>query len=64
MIAELNALSPAMVLAADAPTLIPKNPYFGTDSTIDFYRMHLQPNWGIRVKRAVPLTTKKYINKV
>lgn len=64
MIAELNALSPAMVLAVDAPTLIPKNPYFGTDSTIDFYRMHLQPNWGIRVKRAVPLTTKKYINKV
>ena len=62
MIAELNALSPAFSLGIDAPTVIPSSPYFGADSTINFYRLHMQPNWGMRVKRAVPLTLQKYIN--
>lgn len=51
MIAELNSVVPTFDLAADAPTEIPLTPHFDAkESTNLYYKLHWQPNWGVRLK--------------
>lgn len=52
MIAELNSVVPSFAVSIDPPTLLPMAPHFGSDSTNVFYRLHAQPNWGFRIKKA------------
>lgn len=49
MIAELNSVVPTFDLVADAPTMVPITPHFDTDSTSVYYKLHWQPQWGLRV---------------
>jgi hypothetical protein len=52
MIAELNSVVPTIDIAADAPTLAPMMPHFDKDSTNIYYKLHMQPSWGFRVRAA------------
>lgn len=52
MIAELNTRTPSFDLVVDAPTMTPITPHFGTDSTNMNYKLHWQPQWGLRVGKA------------
>lgn len=52
MIAELNSVVPTFDLTIDAPTPQPVAPHFDKDSTNVYYRLHVQPNWGFRIKNA------------
>lgn len=52
MIAELNSVVPTFALTADAPTMTPVTPHFDTDSTNVYYKLHWQPQWGLRVAAA------------
>lgn len=52
MVAELNTVVPTFDLQADAPTQIPLTPHFDTDSNNVYYKLHWQPQWGLRVKSA------------
>ena len=54
MIAELNSVVPILDIAADAPTLAPMMPHFDEDSTNIYYKLHMQPSWGFRIKGANP----------
>lgn len=49
MIAELNSVVPTFGLSADAPTMEPITPHFDADSTNVYYKLHWQPQWGLRV---------------
>ena len=51
-IAELNTVVPTFDIAADAPSMGPMTPHFDTDSTNVYYKLHLQPAWGMRVAAA------------
>lgn len=52
MIAELNSVVPTFNITTDAPTLAPIAPHFDADRTNVYYRLHLQPSWGLRVAKA------------
>lgn len=52
MIAELNSVVPILDVSADAPTLAPVMPHFDKDSTNIYYKLHMQPSWGFRVRAA------------
>ena len=52
MIAELNSVVPTFDITTDAPTLSPIAPHFDADRTNVYYRLHLQPSWGLRVAKA------------
>lgn len=52
MIAELNSVVPTIDISADAPTLAPMMPHFDKDSTNIYYKLHMQPSWGFRVRAA------------
>lgn len=52
MIAELNSVVPTFNIVSDAPTVEPVAPHFDSDSTNVYYRLHLQPQWGMRIKKA------------
>lgn len=54
MVAELNSVVPTFDLAADAPTMTPILPHFDTDSTNVYYKLHMQPQWGFRIKGSDP----------
>ena len=49
-IAELNSVIPTFDIAADAPTMEPITPHFDANSTNVYYKLHTQPQWGLRVK--------------
>ena len=49
-IAELNSVVPTFDIAADAPTIYPITPHFDVNSTNVYYKLHWQPQWGLRVK--------------
>ena len=49
-IAELNSVIPTFDIAADAPTMEPITPHFDVNSTNVYYKLHTQPQWGLRVK--------------
>ena len=53
-VAELNSVVPTFDIAADAPTLSPITPHFDADSTNVYYKLHAQPTWGFRIKKATP----------
>lgn len=55
MIAELNSVVPILDVSADAPTLAPVMPHFDKDSTNIYYKLHMQPTWGFRIKAADPM---------
>ena len=67
MVAELNSVVPTFDVTADAPTMTPILPHFDADSTNVYYRLHMQPAWGFRVKAADPdmetpgLTTEGFV---
>lgn len=52
MIAELNAVIPTFDIVPDAPTLAPIAPHFDQRSNNVYYKLHYQPQWGMRVKSA------------
>lgn len=52
-IAELNSVVPTFDISADAPTIHPIQPHFDINSTNVYYRLHWQPQWGMRVKEAM-----------
>ena len=54
MVAELNSVVPTFDLAADAPSVFPNIPHFDSDSTNVYYRLHWQPQWGMRLKASNP----------
>lgn len=49
MIAELNSVVPTFDLAVDAPTMTPITPHFDEYSTNVYYKLHWQPQWGLRI---------------
>lgn len=49
-IAELNSVVPTFGITIDPPTVEPMIPHFGADTTNMYYRLHLQPNWGLKVR--------------
>lgn len=51
-IAELNSVVPTFDISADAPTVYPIQPHFDINSTNVYYKLHWQPQWGLRVKEA------------
>ena len=51
MIAELNTVVPTYDLVADAPTMTPIVPHYDVDSTNVYYKLHVQPTWGLRVAK-------------
>lgn len=50
MIAELNAVVPTFDIQADAPSMSPLTPHFDEASTNVYYKLHWQPQWGLRVR--------------
>lgn len=54
MVAELNSVVPTFDLAADSPTMTPILPHFDVDSTNVYYKIHMQPQWGFRIKGSDP----------
>lgn len=48
-IADLNSIVPTFDLETDAPTMTPITPHFDADSTNVYYKLHTQPQWGLRV---------------
>lgn len=51
-IAELNSVVPTFDVSVDAPTEEPNSPHFDEDSTNIYYNLHVQPQWGFRIKSA------------
>jgi hypothetical protein len=51
-VAELNGVVPTFSLTYDAPTTYPIAPHFDMSSTNTMYKMHMQPQWGFKVKHA------------
>lgn len=49
-IAELNSVVPTFDIAADPPTIYPITPHFDANSTNVYYKLHWQPQWGLRIK--------------
>lgn len=62
MVAELNSVVPTFDVEADAPTVVPLAPHFDPDSSNVFYRLHVQPAWGMRTKFADPTLQLPRIN--
>lgn len=52
MVAELNSVVPTFDLTVDQPTIEPISPHFDADSTNVYYRLHVQPSWGFKIKEA------------
>jgi len=52
MIANLNTITPTFDVTYDAPTETPLVPHFDVDSSNLYYNIHMQPQWGIRLKGA------------
>ena len=50
LIAELNSVVPTFGITVDAPTMNPIVPHFDQESNNIYYKLHLQPSWGMRVK--------------
>lgn len=62
MVAELNSVVPTFDVEADAPTPVPLTPHFDPDSSNVYYRLHVQPSWGLRTKFASPNISVPKIN--
>ena len=62
-IAELNSVVPTFDISADAPTVYPIQPHFDLQSTNVYYKLHWQPQWGMRVKEANNINTQSQDNR-
>ena len=62
MVAELNSVVPSFTVSQDAPTLSPITPHFDENSTNVLYNLHLQPQWGFRLKKATPPSVREINN--
>ena len=51
-VAELNGVVPTFSMSYDAPTTYPIAPHFDMSSTNTMYKIHMQPQWGFKVKHA------------
>lgn len=63
-IAELNSVVPTFDISADAPTVYPIQPHFDINSTNVYYKLHWQPQWGMRVKEASTNITNSQDNQL
>ena len=64
MVAELNTVVPTFDITADAPTQMPLKPHFDSASTDVYYKLHWQPQWGMRMQLAdATHSTAEPINK-
>lgn len=52
MVGDLNSKVPRFNIQSEPPTIEPIAPHFGENSTNMDYTLHVQPNWGFRVKKA------------
>lgn len=52
MVAELNTNVPTFKVSTDAPSISPIAPHFDERSNNQYYMLHWQPQWGLRVKSA------------
>ena len=52
MVGELNSKVPRFYVKSEAPTAEPVPPHFDANSTNMDYTLHVQPNWGFRIKKA------------
>jgi hypothetical protein len=50
MLAELNSVVPTFDVTVDPPTINPIKPHFDADTTNIYYKLHVQPSWGFRIK--------------
>lgn len=62
MIAELNTVVPTFGVAGEAPSLLPLNPHWSSNSTNVYYELHWQPSWGFRIKAANPALSTPVID--
>lgn len=62
MVAELNSVVPSFTVSQDAPTLSPITPHFDENSTNVLYNLHVQPQWGFRLKKATAPTLREINN--
>jgi hypothetical protein len=60
-IAELNSVVPTFDIGADAPTSFPVVPHWDTNSTTVYYKLHWQPQWGLRFKSAGEQSGPKFL---
>ena len=61
-IAELNSVVPTFDIGADAPTGFPVIPHWDTNSTTVYYKVHWQPQWGMRFKSANIQSGPKFLD--
>lgn len=59
-IAELNSVVPTFDIGMDAPTSSPIIPHWDTNSTTVYYKVHWQPQWGMRQKAASTMAGPKF----
>lgn len=52
MIAELNSVVPEFGIAVEAPQMTPIAPHFDKTSSNIYYKLHLSPSWGFKIKEA------------
>lgn len=52
-VAELNSVVPTLDIDVDAPTSTPLKPHWDTDSSNVYYKLHVQPSWGLRVHNGI-----------
>ena len=62
MVAELNSVVPSFTVSQDAPTLSPITPHFDENSTNVLYNLHVQPQWGFRLKKATAPSVREINN--
>ena len=53
MVGTLNSKPPIFKIKPEAPSMNPVAPHFGISNN-SYYDLHLQPNWGFKVKKAEP----------
>ena len=53
-IADLNSATPTFDVTYEAPTETPLVPHFDADISNIYYKIHMQPQWGVRVREAIP----------
>lgn len=61
-IAELNSVVPTFDIGMDAPTGFPTIPHWDTNSTTVYYKVHWQPQWGMRFKSANVQSGPKFLD--
>ena len=63
IIAELNSVVPTFDIQADAPSMSPITPHFDENSTNVYYKLHWQPQWGMRTRAAAGDLQTSQINR-